>query len=301
MNFKKILLVFSTKAGSYDKKLEKKIVERFKQEGLIDKLELIRTNRKGHIVDVVGQFAKKYDKEGLVYIAGGDGSISEAANAIRGSQTCLGIIAMGTGNDFAKSIAYKWDDMLEHICNPSIRKIDLMDINDSTSLNVCSFGLDTLVLKNTLDILEKHKFLGKRAYLFGILKTLLKIPGYKLRYRFIDDKDQEVIGEGEYMLMAICNGSYYGSGFNPSPKSNLEDGIFELVLVKKFSLPKIARLLPKYKKGKHLGEEGVYIFRAKKAEFKFERPILGNIDGNLLEADEFILKGHSQINLAFYE
>ena len=88
------------------------------------------------------------------------------------------------------------------------------------------------------------------------------------------------------MLSAICNGGYYGSGFNPAPSAKIDDGILNLVFAKKLPNILLPSLIIRYKFG--LLENSKYLdeIKIKKGKIKSDRPILANIDGEIFQSKE---------------
>ena len=85
------------------------------------------------------------------------------------------------------------------------------------------------------------------------------------------------------MLTAICNGGYYGSGFNPAPSAKIDDGILNLVYAKKLPSLLLPSLIIRYKHG--LLENSKYLdeIKVKKGQIKSDEKILANIDGEIFE------------------
>lgn len=290
----KYLFIYSTKAGKNDfHKFHLRIKEFFTENNLIRDCQFVFTEDENHAKRAARGFACE-NTEGIVYACGGDGTLSEIANVLKNTDIALGLIPMGTANDFSKIFDYE-RFTLENLINPKIKKIDTIEINDThTSINIASTGLDAQVLEYARGYAKKYKFLGKKIYDLATLKVLFNNKGQYLKMT-IDDKKVE----GHYTLCAFCNGSYYGGGFNPAPNSILNDGKMEIVLAEYLTVPEIIRLIPKYKKGQIFSEEKIKTFRAEKVKIELEEEINLNIDGELLKDREFNLKiNRENLNLA---
>lgn len=290
----KYLFIYSTKAGKNDfHKFHLKIKEFFSENNLIRDCQFVFTEDENHAKRAAREFARE-NTEGIVYACGGDGTLSEIANVLKNTNIALGLIPMGTANDFSKIFEYE-RFTLENLIDPKIKKIDTIEINDThTSINIASTGLDAQVLEYAREYAKKYKFLGKKIYDLATLKVLFNNKGQYLKM-IIDDKKVE----GHYTLCAFCNGSYYGGGFNPAPNSILNDGKMEIVLAEYLTVPEIIRLIPKYKKGQIFSEEKIKTFRAENVKIELEEEINLNIDGELLKDREFNLKiNRENLNLA---
>ncbi len=297
MRFKKYRIILSTKSGGYSEGIEEKILEIFEKNNLLDRVEIFKSEYPGHIGNLAREFSEKYGSDGIIYGAGGDGTFQEIVNEIRGSKTAFGIIPMGTANDFSKCLKI---NSIENIVDPTIRDIDLLSINDFFGINIFSFGFDTLILKRALEILKTFPKLGETAYTISIIRSLFSKKSTHLEYSFKLSNGETVSGKGEYMIIALCNGSYYGGGYNPAPGNSIEDGVFEVVLIEKMSIFEMASMIPKYKAGKHLDHRNVKVYKTTAGEFKIDRAITANIDGNLLEDSNFSYSNGTKIPFAFY-
>ena len=76
--------------------------------------------------------------------------------------------------------------------------------------------------------------------------------------------------EDYYTILSVCNGSYYGGGFNIAPKSNMTDGKLDIYYAEKMSKLKMLPLLLKVKKGKHEGKRRIHKFRTDHIEINLE-------------------------------
>lgn len=290
----KYLFIYSTKAGKNDfKKFHRKIEEFFTKNNLIDECQFVFTEDENHARKAAMKFARE-NSEGIVHACGGDGTLSEIANVLKNTNIALGLIPMGTANDFSKIFDYE-KFTLESLIDPEIKKIDTIEINEThTSINIASTGLDSQVLEYAREYAKKYKFLGKKIYDLATLKVLFNNRGQYLKMT-IDGKKVE----GTYTLCAFCNGSYYGGGFNPAPNSILNDGKMEIVLAEYLKVPEIIRLIPKYKKGQIFNEDKIKTFKAENVKIELEEEINLNIDGELLKGREFDLKiNRENLNLA---
>ena len=95
--------------------------------------------------------------------------------------------------------------------------------------------------------------------------------------------------EDEYTILSICNGSYYGGGFNIAPKSTLTDGLLDIYYAEEMPKIKMIPLILKLKKGKHEGKRRVHKFRTNHVELELEEEITFNVDGEKLTGNKFII------------
>lgn len=272
---KKLFIISSKSGRSYDKAFARELLKYF------DKDEIKITEKVGDTV----KFAQDFRDRGgeILYIKGGDGALSEVASALCGSQTSLGLIPGGTGNDFSKNFSYH-NFKLENIFDYEIAPIDLIEVNGKICINVTSLGFDTNVLKYAYDIMKRKKLGGRLGYFYGVVKSVMNLENVDLKISCLDEKNEEVNLSGSFLISALCNGSYYGNGFNPAPKAKIDDGLLNLILAEKMSPLRIASLFTSYRRGDHLGKSGVREILTRSGKISADRDFLYNIDGEIYSA-----------------
>ena len=221
------------------------------------------------------QIASEYkDEENIIYVVGGDGTITRTLAGIVGTKNKLGIIPTGSGND-----TYRTIKMLPK----GETKIDLAKINDTYFINVACTGVDAEVANN-IDKLRKTKIPTSQLYNASIIYTFVKFKHKRMKlHTSIKDIDSK------YTILSICNGAYYGGGFNIAPKAELTDGLLDIYYGEKMSKIKMIPLLLKMKKGKHEGKRKIHKFRTNHVEIKFEEEITFNVDGEKVTNNHFII------------
>ena len=217
-----------------------------------------------------------------------------------GHDISIGLIPTGTGNDFAKNFSYK-DFKIEDSFNIDIRPIDLIDVNGKYCINVTSLGFDTDVLQKAYEYLEKDKSIGKRAYIKAVIDRM-KDPNYQKLSIDLDLADNsKVTLNNEFLISAICNGGFYGSGFNPAPNGKIDDGIINFVVAYKFPKRIFPSLIIKYKKGKHQSSKYLDEFKVRGGKIKSKSPFLANIDGEIFTTDQIKFEViPSSLNWAYF-
>lgn len=225
------------------------------------------------------EIAKKAAKNGYTHIiaVGGDGTVYEVLNGIKGYDVSLGIIPLGTGNDFVRSIKMpnEASEAIEIIKKGKTKKIDVGKINDRFFLNVSSIGIDAEIVKETEKI--KKYFSGTAAYVAGIFATLAKYRSKKVDI-LVDGKNYSRNVE----LIAIGNGKYYGGGMKINPDAEIEDGLLDICLVNKMNKLKFIALFLTVFKGKHTKIKEVEIFRGRDINIMSNEPLVLNADGDII-------------------
>lgn len=182
-------------------------------------------------------------------VHGGDGTINEVANGILRAKAMdtatFSVIPFGTGNDFIKNFANK----------DEAHSIDIIKYNERFSVNMINIGFDC----NAADETQKLKRLpfvsGSIAYILGLLKVFFRKMGQPMEITYTDENDEVHTVKDNILLCALANGSYCGGGFKSSPISELNDGIMEILIVRKLPRIKFVMMVGKYRRGTHIDEK----------------------------------------------
>ena len=220
-----------------------------------------------------------------VYACGGDGTLNIVMNAIMNtedhSRVSLGVIPVGTGNDYVRNFKpteYFMD--IDAQLGAEAVDVDLTKINDLYSINIVNTGFDAYAVCN-MEKVKKKKFVSsKLAYILGVAMTLIKKPGVKLS--IIGENGEET--HRELMLVTFANGRFYGGGFNSNPGANLNDGNLNVLFVNNLSRIKFVLLVKHYKNGTHLCGKFNKILNdemVKSYEMKFDTPTPISVDGEI--------------------
>ncbi len=222
------------------------------------------------------RLAQSYkDQENIIYAVGGDGTLSEVLNGIVGTKNKLGIIPAGSGNDFYRTI--------KELGKTEI-KSDVGVINGKYFLNIACVGIDAEVANN-VPLMKKKNIKIKNLYTASIIYTFTHFKFKEIHFES-EEKDET----NNFTILSICNGRYYGGGYNISPKASLEDGTFEVYYTEKQKMPTIINLLLKLKKGKLEEDKRIQHFKTNKIQVTSKQPIRFNVDGETIENTKFEIK-----------
>ena len=255
--------------GKYTKLLPN-IEKACKEENLDYEIRYITENLSGR--DIALEYKKE---ENVIYSVGGDGTLTRILQGIIGTKNKLGVIPSGSGNDTFRTIK-----MLPE--GESL--VDIAKINDTYFINVACTGLDAEVGNNVEILREKTKIPASQLYNASIIYTFVK---YKFKKIKIKTSVKEI--QDSYSILSICNGGYYGGGFNIAPKSQITDGLLDIYYVEKMPKLKIIPLLLKLKNGKHEGKRRIHKFRINHIELEFEEKVTFNIDGAKLTDNNCVI------------
>lgn len=227
---------------------------------------------------------KKYRKCGYTIVAvGGDGMINRVLNALVGTNNTLGFIPCGTGNDFYRSASKEIKKETE--------ECDVIKINDRYFINVACFGIDADVANNKG--LIKSKMIPKsQRYNVSVINSFIK---YEPRHFVLKMNNEEI--EGDFATVAVCNGGYYGSGYNISPNFKLNNGLIDVYAVEDDNKFNIMKMILSMKKGKHEKYKKVHKFQTNKLTLIANNEINSNIDGEELASKKFNIEVKGKIKI----
>lgn len=230
----------------------------------------------GHIKELAAK-AKKQDCKKII-VCGGDGTIHEAINALVGSDVELGIIPLGTGNDFARNLGINED--LDFACSVlhqgKVKHVDVIKVNGNKYYGcVGGIGFDSEVASWAN---RYKKFaLGVNIYTIAILAKLFTYKFKKVEIIY----DTETY-KGEILMAAFGNTKCYGGGINITPNALMDDGWLDICIINKINKVKLLLLFPSAFKGNHIKFTEVNLYRAKTISINSEVPLQLLGDGELI-------------------
>ncbi len=218
-----------------------------------------------------------------ILVAGGDGSIHEVVNGIlrSGRPAGLGVIPIGTGNDFAKasSIPVDWKEAATELAirmekNTPARPIDAGRMNDRYFANGAGIGFDAKVNRIARDIQWR---IGDLVYLAAVFKGM--VDGVITPHVTMKFLGQTV--EGPITLANISNGAWVGGMFHIAPMARNDDGELDLVIAGAVSRLRIMALLPKLMQGTHIDQPEITHSRITRCQITAAAPVPSHLDGEV--------------------
>jgi len=244
--------------------------------------DLTMTERPGHATELARQAAD--DGYDLVVAAGGDGTVHEVVNGlVRGGQsnTKLGVIPIGSGNDFAfgLGIPLTVEGAIERLYGGEERLVDLGRVEDEHGRfryfdNNFGLGMDAMVVVRTESITRVYGFL---MYLLAVLQT---IAFYYLRMQIHVRFDDEIISQ-ETLLLAMGIGPRGGGGFFLTPDAVQDDDLIQSCTVSPISRPHMVYLLIKSLKGRHVTSKHVTMRQNRRIVIDVNMPAPIHVDGEM--------------------
>ncbi|MFP4979361.1 diacylglycerol kinase [Paenibacillus sp. CN-4] len=215
----------------------------------------------------------------LIIAAGGDGTLNEVINGMAEKPNLppLGVLPLGTTNDFARAmgIPKNWEDSCNLIVRQESRLIDLGKANDRYFINIAGGGSLTEL---TYEVPSKLKtMIGQLAY---YLKGIEKMASLSPTELIIRANGQETYHD-EFMLFLIANTNSVGGFEKLAPGARIDDGLFDVIALKKCNLAEFIRLVTLALRGEHLNDKKVVYFRTDAMEVTSPGHVQLNLDGEL--------------------
>ncbi|MBL3668123.1 diacylglycerol kinase [Streptomyces sp. M2CJ-2] len=218
---------------------------------------------------------------GALIAVGGDGMVNLALQAVVGTGTPLGLVAVGTGNDFARSLGMPLREpaaagrmIADALKCGRVRDIDLGRVGDRWFGAVLASGFDSRVNDrgNRMRLPA-----GRFKYDLAVVAELAALRPIPYRITLDDGAVREV----EATLVAVGNGASYGGGMRICPGADLTDGLFDVTVVGDCSRARLLRVFPTVYRGTHVHLPEVSVFRASRVELAAEE-VTGYADGELV-------------------
>lgn len=212
-----------------------------------------------------------------IYACGGDGTLNEVVQGAAGhDNVAVTVFSGGSGNDFVKI----FDDPkaffeLPRLLDAETAAFDLIDCNGKYSLNICSVGLDARIGVDVANYKRLPLLHGFSAYVASTVVNVIR----GIYEHYVIEIEGETIDADQTML-CVCNGRFYGGGFNPVPEADPTDGMLDVLLVKKISRLQVPGVVGKYKDGRYKElPRLVRHFRTKSLKIICDKPTAIQLDG----------------------
>ncbi|HWN42396.1 MAG TPA: diacylglycerol kinase family protein [Thermoanaerobaculia bacterium] len=223
------------------------------------------------------------DGADLVVAAGGDGTLNEVVNGLSEDfgKARLGLLPLGTGNDFARSIGVP-DDLesaLALLESGSARFVDVARATIGETgrcfVNMSAGGFSGEVSERAS---EAKDLWGPLAYMRGAIGALPELKGFLTT---ITLNGAETLRLETYNIV-VCNGRYVASGIPAAPTAVLDDGLLDVLIAPMTTIPQLAVLIPQVLLGRHLESDLLLFRRATRVEIECDPPMGFNVDGELI-------------------
>ncbi len=224
-----------------------------------------------------GRIAREAVRAGVkrLIVGGGDGTLGEVVTGLLeaglGEEVELGILPLGSGCDFARTVGVPLDPQraIDQLAGGVCRRVDAGRIvyrdcpgGERTRyfLNEASFGLSGLIV----DWVNRQakRFGPKTSFALGSLGAIARWPTTAAIVR-VDGRE---VHRGPISLVLAANGRFCGAGMKMAPDAECDDGLFDLVVVAGLSRPRLIWNLPSLYSGQHIGHPVVSVHRGTRIE-----------------------------------
>jgi lipid kinase YegS len=210
-----------------------------------------------------------------VVALGGDGTVNEVVNGLDGKDVPLGIIPIGTANDFARQVGIPMDTdhAMDAILRRKPRRIDTGELNGRRFLNVSTGGVGAEATAETpADAKEQ---LGPLAYAITGMRKLRDLAPRRARFT-----GPGFEYDGEFMIFAVGNARITGGGTAITPNASVTDGLLDLCIIEGVEgRGEFMSLALAVRRGEHLDDDRVRYVQLPELTIESDEPIAVNLDG----------------------
>ncbi|MGH3329563.1 MAG: lipid kinase [Streptomycetales bacterium] len=217
----------------------------------------------------------------LLILGGGDGTVSSVVDFLVGHEVALGLLPLGTANDFARTlgIPFELEAACRAIADGQVVDVDLGLIGHNYYVNVASVGMSAGVTQALSPTLKKRA--GKLAYSLATVSAFAKHRPFSARLTF-PDGDHTPVQYHRLLQIAIGNGRFYGGGMVVSPESGIDDSALDVYAVERGRFRDLVDIARRIRSGDLLGAAGAHQFRTTRIHLETDPVMPVNVDGELV-------------------
>jgi len=249
-------------------------------------VEVERTERPGHGAELAAR-AVQAGAQRIVAV-GGDGTVHDVAHGLlrhglggRGGDVALGVVPIGSGNDFAKLVGvYRHSPVraVRRLVTAQTARFDAGLVCDEYFVNSVGFGFgpEVVRVRNAMPGLS-----GFASYFVPVLRAFARFrpPRLEVRARGFAET-------GNMMMVEVCNGTTAGGSYRFAPDAQPGDGRLDVCLVRRVSLLRFLMAVPRVMRGTHATMREVALFQTREVAIRsLDGPLLLHVDGELREPD----------------
>jgi diacylglycerol kinase (ATP) len=205
--------------------------------------------------------------------------------AASSGRTRLGLLPLGTGNDFARTINVpaELDAALDVLENGRVQAVDVACATFAHQsryfINVSAGGFSGVVSEKASEAKDRW---GPLAYLRAAIGTLPELQGFKTRITLNGGLNGAEVLELETYNIVIANGRFVAAGIPVAPQAKLDDGLLDVMIAPATTIPMLALLVPQVLLGRHLESELLLFRQVTRVEIESHPPMSFNVDGELI-------------------
>ena len=227
--------------------------------------------------DVPAEIDRHAQAVDIIVLGGGDGTLNLAAESVMRSGKPMGVLPLGTANDFARTLLIPTE--LQAACRNVVEGVthgvDLGKCNDIHFVNVASIGLAVRACEYRSDVAKR--WFGSLGYASNVFSAYRDTKPFGATVRCGDESHRL-----HSIQLAVGNGRYFGGGLAVASDAALDDGRLDLYSLKPQSLTKLVGMLPALVRGPDKSVQGVQLLEGTTFEITTDRPMPINTDGEIL-------------------
>lgn len=238
--------------------------------------EVIIAKPEDSLADLAKEKSKNFD---VIVACGGDGTISQVINGLAKSGTALGVLPIGSGNDFVKSLNLPRNlpGCMKILAQNHTTEIDLIRYEGDAEgwcANTIGLGIDGWANYYSHQAMWLR---GQLRYFYGALKAILNFKGAET-----DIQTPEYSDRDHYIMVTACNGKWEGGSFFVAPEAEMKNGCLDLLTIKKAPFILLIFYLLHFRWGPARWMKGVKTHRTKRVEISISIPVAVHRDGEHL-------------------
>jgi diacylglycerol kinase (ATP) len=226
-----------------------------------------------------------------VVVVGGDGTLLSVADELVHSDTAVGLIPAGTGNDFRRDygLPRRPEEALAVALGRETQRVDVGQAwGGRHFLNAAGIGFDAEVAVKASTY--PSGLGGTLPYLMGAITTLLQYRPMEVRVTV----DGERRYEGDSTMIAVANGRYYGGGMQIAPSARRDDGLIDVCIAEGMGPLKLLGLLPQVYGGGHVRSPRVHVLRGEHVQIEVGAPVRAHVDGDPLPYESLTFQARAR-------
>ncbi len=245
--------------------------------------ELFTTSYAGHAGDIARSEARK----GTCMIAcGGDGTLHEVVNAVAGRDVTVGIVPIGSANDFIKTryTQSSAQAVCNHLFDVESKVVDLGSVAYGNAghryfINSLGIGFTGRIAKS---VQQSPRLKGELGYVYALLSVLFRYEPLTMAIK-ITLEDSIIELHEPIFVFSVMNGKVEGGKFRIAPSAELADGLLDVCILKAVPKHQFFRYVLRYLRGTHISDSQVIYCKAKRVEVTLNAAEVMHLDGELYD------------------
>lgn len=238
MDTKRAALIVNTRSRTGRQQFDR-AVQQLRDHGIEVRPALAHRNTSALLASVREEVSRRTP---LIVVGGGDGTLGAAAALIARSRSTLGVLPLGTGNQFARDlgIAAELDEAVKVIAGGRVACVDMGQVNENRFLTVATIGLSVMIARELTD--EAKRRLGKWVYVAAMFRAMVRIRPFEVTLE--TDGEKRTLTT---LQVVIGNGRFHAGPFPLAPDACLNAGrliVYAIEGASKWHLFRYALSLP---------------------------------------------------------